>query len=107
MSNDPAGRIVAYQKAWQAFQRALQAAEQCVQRAREQAARLEQWKQLPPPGRAPAGTVGLRLVVDEMHSSPVGARVCLACGAVLLTASEPGALRVKHPPDRHVQESDF
>jgi hypothetical protein len=60
MSNDPAGRIVAYQKAWQAFQRALQAAEQCVQRAREQAARLEQWKQLPPPGRAPAGTVGLR-----------------------------------------------
>jgi hypothetical protein len=54
-----------------------------------------------------AGTVGLRLVVDEMHSSPVGARVCLACGAVLLTASEPSALRVKHPPERHVQESDF
>jgi hypothetical protein len=45
--------------------------------------------------------------VDEQHSSPVGARVCLACGAVLLTASEPGALRVKHPPERHVQESDF
>jgi len=54
-----------------------------------------------------AGTVGLRLVVDEMHTSPVGARVCLACGAVLLTASEPAALRVKHPPERHVQESDF
>ena len=54
-----------------------------------------------------AGTVGLRLVVDEMHTSPVGARVCLACGAVLLTASEPGAIRVKHPPERHAQESDF
>jgi len=54
-----------------------------------------------------AGSVGLRLVVDDMHTSPVGARVCLACGAVLLTASEPGALRVKHPPERHVQESDF
>lgn len=54
-----------------------------------------------------AGTVGLRLVVDELHSSPVNARVCLACGAVLLTASEPGALRVSHAPERHVQEFDF
>lgn len=54
-----------------------------------------------------AGTVAVRLVVDDMHSSPVGARVCLACGAVLLTASDPGALRVKHPPERRVQESDF
>ena len=54
-----------------------------------------------------AGAGALRLVVDERHSSAVSARVCLACGAVLLTASEPGALRVKHPPERHVQESDF
>lgn len=54
-----------------------------------------------------AGTGELRLVVDERHSSPVGARVCLSCGAVLLTAGEPAALRVSHPPERHVQESDF
>ena len=54
-----------------------------------------------------AGAVGLRLVVDDMHSSPVGARVCLACGAVLLTATEPGALRVSKAPERHVQEFDF
>jgi len=54
-----------------------------------------------------SGAVELRLVVDAAHSSPVGARVCLACGAVLLTASEPGALRVKHGPERRVQESDF
>jgi len=54
-----------------------------------------------------AGAVGLRLVVDEMHSSPVTARVCLACGAVLLTATEPAALRVRHAPERHVQEFDF
>jgi len=54
-----------------------------------------------------AGSVGLRLVVDELHSSPVNARVCLACGAVLLTAAEPASLRVKHAPEHHVQEFDF
>ena len=54
-----------------------------------------------------AGAVGLRLVVDELHTSPVTARVCLACGAVLLTASEPAALRVSHAPERKVQEFDF
>ena len=54
-----------------------------------------------------ASAAGLRLVVDEQHSSPVGARVCLSCGAVLLTASEPGALRVGDAPERHVQEFDF
>mgnify|MGYP001268871035 CR=1 FL=1 len=53
------------------------------------------------------GAGGLRLVVDEKHSSPVGARVCLSCGAVLLTASEPGALRVSEAPEREVQEFDF
>jgi hypothetical protein len=54
-----------------------------------------------------AGATGLRLVVDEQHSSPVGARVCLACGAVLLTASQPAALRVGRGPERDVQEFDF
>ena len=54
-----------------------------------------------------AGSVGLRVAVDEMHSSPVTARVCLACGAVLLTATEPAALRVSHAPERSVQEFDF
>ena len=54
-----------------------------------------------------AGATGLRLEVDEQHSSPVSARVCLACGAVLLTASRPAALRVKHGPEREVQEFDF
>ena len=54
-----------------------------------------------------AGATGLRLTVDEMHSSPVGARVCLACGAVLLTATEPASLRVRHGPERSVQEFDF
>lgn len=48
-----------------------------------------------------------RLAVDETHSSPVVARVCVTCGAVLLTASEPGALRVTHSPERDVQEYDF
>lgn len=54
-----------------------------------------------------AGAADLRLVVDEQHVSPVGARVCLACGAVLLTASQPAALRVKHGPEREIQEFDF
>lgn len=54
-----------------------------------------------------AGAGELHVVVDEVHSSPVGARVCLACGAVLLTASEPGALRVRLVPERQVQEFDF
>jgi len=54
-----------------------------------------------------AGADALRLVVDDQHSSPVGARVCLACGAVLLTASEPAALRASRAPERHVQEFDF
>jgi hypothetical protein len=48
-----------------------------------------------------------RLVVDADHSSPVTARVCVACGAVLLTASEPGALRAGLEPEREVQEFDF
>jgi hypothetical protein len=54
-----------------------------------------------------AGAETLRLVVDERHSSAVGARVCLACGAILLTAVEPGALRVRHAPERPMQEFDF
>jgi ABC-type enterobactin transport system permease subunit len=48
-----------------------------------------------------------RVVVDSDHTSLVTARVCLACGAVLLTASDPFALRVNQEPDRGVQEYDF
>ena len=48
-----------------------------------------------------------RVTVDATHSSPVTARVCLACGAVLLTASQPAALRVGEHPHREVQEYDF
>jgi hypothetical protein len=54
-----------------------------------------------------AGASDLRLVVDEQHTSPVSARVCLACGAVLLTAAQPAALRVSEGPEREVQEFDF
>lgn len=54
-----------------------------------------------------AGVEALRLVVDESHSSPVGARVCVACGAVLLTASQPGALRAGRAPEDGLQEFDF
>ena len=54
-----------------------------------------------------AGASELRLSVDGEHSSRVGARVCLACGAVLLTASTPATLRVGAAPERHVQEFDF
>ena len=55
-----------------------------------------------------AGAEGLRIVVDPKHSSPAGARVCLSCGAVLITAAEPGALRVDTQRTHHdVQEADF
>lgn len=55
------------------------------------------------------GAGSLRLAADESHASPVTARVCVACGAVLLTASEPGALRgvKRDAPTRAIQESDF
>jgi hypothetical protein len=56
------------------------------------------------------GAGSLRLAADESHASPVSARVCLACGAVLLTATEPGALRgakPEGPQDTAVQEADF
>lgn len=55
------------------------------------------------------GAGALRLAVDETHASPVSARVCLACGAVLLTATDPGALRgvKKDGAQGEVQESDF
>jgi hypothetical protein len=48
-----------------------------------------------------------RLSADAEHSSPMAARVCLACGAVLLTASNPAALRVAPGEERDVQEYDF
>ena len=56
------------------------------------------------------GAGSLRLAADETHASPVSARVCLACGAVLLTAAEPGALRGAKQGGAQggaVQEADF
>ena len=50
-----------------------------------------------------AGTIA----VDGAHKSPVTARVCLHCGAVMLTATEPGQLRTGASPERDVQEYDF
>jgi len=47
------------------------------------------------------------LVVDATHASPLSARVCLACGAVLLTATDVARLRVRESPLRDVQEYDF
>ena len=54
-----------------------------------------------------AGAENLRLIVDDAHSSTAGARVCLSCGAVLLTATEPAALRVATGPETSIQEFDF
>ncbi len=48
-----------------------------------------------------------RLVVDKEHESPVLARVCVACGAVQLTATLPAALRTEEETERDVQEYDF
>jgi hypothetical protein len=48
-----------------------------------------------------------QLRVDGAHLSPIAARVCLTCGAVLFTAARPGALRSTPAPERNVQESDF
>lgn len=59
---------------------------------------------------APAAFEGpgtARVAVDPTHSSPVTARVCLACGAVMLTATEPARLRTGESPERDVQEYDF
>ena len=53
------------------------------------------------------GGPALRVIVDAEHASPVVARVCLACGAVMLTATQPGALRIGEPPEHDVQEYDF
>jgi len=49
----------------------------------------------------------LKLAVDAAHVSPVTARVCLACGAVMFTASTPAALRSDTAPERSIQEYDF
>jgi hypothetical protein len=58
---------------------------------------------------APARLAGgaLEISTDATHRSPVDARVCLACGAVMLTASEPGKLGGRSAAERHVQEYDF
>ncbi len=47
------------------------------------------------------------VAVDATHASPVSARVCLACGAVMLTATDVGKLRLTESPQRDVQEYDF
>ena len=57
------------------------------------------------PARLEGGS--LRIVVDDAHASPVSARVCLGCGAVMLTATEVGRLRTGPPGERDVQEHDF
>ena len=49
----------------------------------------------------------MQLAVDAAHVSPVTARVCLACGAVMFTASTPAALRSDTAPERSIQEYDF
>ena len=47
------------------------------------------------------------IATDDAHHSTVGARVCLACGAILLTATDPQGLRVAKRDDGQVQEYDF
>ena len=49
----------------------------------------------------------LVIATDDAHQSTVGARVCLACGAILLTATDPQGLRVAKRDDGQVQEYDF
>ena len=58
---------------------------------------------------APAILEGPPIVVatDDAHRSTVGARVCLACGAILLTATDPQGLRVVKRDEGEVQEYDF
>ena len=57
---------------------------------------------------APARLAGgqLELSTGPGHRSPVDARVCLACGAVMLTATQPGALGARGA-ESHGQEYDF
>jgi len=49
----------------------------------------------------------MRVVVDAARSSGVSARVCLTCGAIMLTASEVANLQTGSASARAVQEFDF
>jgi len=49
----------------------------------------------------------MRVVVDAARSSGVAARVCLQCGAIMLTASEVANLQTGAAHVRDVQEFDF
>jgi hypothetical protein len=57
------------------------------------------------PARLAGGT--LEISTDDSHRSTIDARVCLACGAVMLTAAEPGKLGGRTTSEHHVQEYDF
>jgi len=58
---------------------------------------------------APARLAGgaLEISTDPNHRSTVDARVCLACGAVMLTATEPGKLGGRKAVEGTAQEYDF
>ncbi|NOT32895.1 MAG: hypothetical protein HOP12_01860 [Candidatus Eisenbacteria bacterium] len=49
----------------------------------------------------------LGIVTEAGARSAVDARVCLACGAVMLTAREPGKLRSAKSAGEPIQEYDF
>ena len=49
----------------------------------------------------------MRVVVDAARSSGVSARVCLTCGAIMLTATEVAKLQSGAESARAVQEFDF
>ena len=49
----------------------------------------------------------MRVVVDAARSSGISARVCLTCGAIMLTATEVARLQSGAASTREVQEFDF
>ena len=49
----------------------------------------------------------MRVVVDATRSTGISARVCLQCGAIMLTASEVAKLQTGAASAREVQEFDF
>jgi hypothetical protein len=49
----------------------------------------------------------MRVVIDSARTTGVSARVCLMCGAIMLTASEVAKLQTGAAHAREVQEFDF
>lgn len=49
----------------------------------------------------------MRVVVDAARSTGISARVCLTCGAIMLTATEVAKLQSGAASARAVQEFDF